>query len=154
MSKVSASVSGTNRSLSRVVVGVDGSEHSLLALRWAAHHAATMRVPLEVVTAWTFPEEPAPLGIEIHVPWQGELIAQAHAKLDELVAACVPEPERSQLVAKVVPGKPAKVLLGEVKENDLLVVGSRGRGAFDTVLFGSVSDQCVRHAPCPVVVVR
>lgn len=154
MSQESAAASETDRTLAKVVVGVDGSEHSLLALRWAAHHAATMRVPLEVVTAWTFPEEPAPLGIEIHVPWQEELMSQARAKLDEIVEACVPEPERSQLKAKVVRGRPAQVLLEEVKENDLLVVGSRGRGAFDTVLFGSVSDQCVRHAPCAVVVVR
>jgi nucleotide-binding universal stress UspA family protein len=138
----------------KVVVGVDGSEHSLLALRWAALQAATMRAPLEVVTAWTFPEEPAPLGIEILVPWQDELMAQARAKLDQIIAEVLSEDERSDVTAKVVRGHPAKVLLNETSKHDLLVVGSRGRGAFEELVFGSVSDHCVRYAPCTVVVVR
>ena len=142
------------RPLNKVVVGVDGSEHSLLALRWAAHQAVTMRAPLEVVTAWTFPEEPAPLGIEIRVPWPEELMAEARAKLDQIIAEVLSESERSQVTAKVVRGHPAKVLLDETAQHDLLVVGSRGRGAFEEWVFGSVSDHCVRHAPCTVVVVR
>ena len=140
--------------LNKVVVGVDGSEHSLLALRWAAHQAVAMNVPLEVVTAWTFPEEPAPLGIEIHVPWQGDLMDQARAKLNQIIAEVVPETERDRVSAKVVPGHPSKVLLEEAGENDLLVVGCRGRSVFDEMIFGSTSDHCARHAACPVVVVR
>ena len=142
------------RPLNKVVVGVDGSEHSLLALRWAAHQAVTMRAPLEVVTAWTFPEEPAPLGIEIRVPWPEELMAEARAKLDQIIAEVLSESERSRVTAKVVRGHPAKVLLDETAQHDLLVVGSRGRGSFEELVFGSVSDHCVRHAPCTVVVVR
>ena len=138
----------------RVVVGVDGSEHSLRALRWAAHQAAMMHVPLEVVTAWTFPEEPAPLGIEIKVPWQEDLLNQARARLTQIIAAVVPEAERDHVTAKVAPGHPSKVLLEETGENDLLVVGCRGRGAFEGLIFGSTSDHCARHAECPVVVVR
>jgi nucleotide-binding universal stress UspA family protein len=138
----------------KVVVGVDGSEHSLHALRWGLRQAMSMNVPLEVVTAWTFPEEPAPLGIEIHVPWQDELMAQARDKLDQIIAQVIPESERDRVTAKVVRGRAVQVLLTGIGEDDLLVIGSRGRGGFQDVLFGSVSDHCVRHAPCTVVVVR
>jgi nucleotide-binding universal stress UspA family protein len=113
-----------------------------------------MHVPLEVVTAWTFPEEPAPLGIEIHVPPQIDLIDRARAKLTQIIAEVVPEAERDHVTAKVVPGHPSKVLLEETSGDDLLVVGSRGRSAFEELIFGSTSDHCARHAPCPVVVVR
>jgi nucleotide-binding universal stress UspA family protein len=142
------------RPLNKVVVGVDGSEYSLLGLRWAARYAVAMQVPLEVVTAWTFPEEPAPLGIEIHVPPQVDLIDQARAKLTQIIAEVVPEAQRDHVTAKVVPGHPSKVLLEETSGNDLLVVGARGRRAFEELIFGSTSDHCARHAPCPVVVVR
>jgi nucleotide-binding universal stress UspA family protein len=113
-----------------------------------------MRVALEVVTAWTFPEEPAPLGIEIHVPWQDELMDEARAKLTQIIVDVVPEDERDRVTAKVVRGHPSKVLLEETGESDLLVVGARGRSAFEEMVFGSTSDHCARHAPCPVVVVR
>ena len=142
------------RALNKVVVGVDGSEHSLLALRWAASQAKAMHVPLEVVTAWTFPEEPAPLGIEIHVPWQERLMEEARAKLTQIIADVLPETDRDHVTAKVVRGHPSKVLLEETRENDLLVIGARGRSAFEEMVFGSTSDHCARHAPCPVVVVR
>jgi nucleotide-binding universal stress UspA family protein len=113
-----------------------------------------MNVPLEVVTAWTFPEEPAPLGIEIHVPWQEDLMDEARAKLTQIVAEVVPKADQDRVMAKVVRGHPSKVLLDETGENDLLVVGSRGRSAFEEMVFGSTSDHCARHAQCPVVVVR
>jgi nucleotide-binding universal stress UspA family protein len=154
MSNEPNAVQNTARPLRKVVVGVDGSEHSLAALRWAVHQAAMMNVPLEVVTAWAFPDEPAPLGVEIHVPWHDQLMEQARTRLEQIVADVVPESERSRVTATVISGRPAQVLLKETNEDDLLVVGSRGRGAVELLFLGSVSDHCVRHAPCPVVVVR
>ena len=111
-------------------------------------------MPLLVVTAWTFPDEPAPLNIDIRVPWQDELMEQARAKLDLIIATHLSEAERSRATAKVIRGRPAEVLLDETTENDLLVIGRCGRGALDKWLFGSVSERCVRHAPCSVMVVR
>jgi nucleotide-binding universal stress UspA family protein len=70
--------------------------------------------------------------------------------LSEAGAAAEPvEIERS-----VVEGPPTAALLGAVTEDDLLVVGSRGRGGFAGLLLGSVSEQVAQHAPCPVVIVR
>jgi nucleotide-binding universal stress UspA family protein len=142
------------RPSSKVVVGVDGSEHSILALRWAANEAAMLNVPLEVITAWTFPDEPAPLGIEIHVPIQEELMAQARAKLNQIIDEVIPDTQCARVIAKVIRGRPDHVLLGETNKDDLLVVGSRGGSPFEELVFGSVSDRCVRHAFCTVVVVR
>lgn len=140
---------------SRVVVGVDGSESSLHALRWAARQATLMGVPLQVVTAWDFPERPAPLGIVAEVPWQDALMDEARSKLDEIVTATLAdEPQPAHVGAEVIRGAPAQVLLDEVREGDLLVVGNRGRRALAEFLLGSVSERCVRHASCPVAVIR
>ena len=54
----------------------------------------------------------------------------------------------------VIEGPPAQVLVDMSVDADLLVIGSRGRGGFSELLLGSVSQQCVHHARCPVTVVR
>jgi nucleotide-binding universal stress UspA family protein len=58
------------------------------------------------------------------------------------------------LQTEVVEGPPALMLLRAAADADLLVVGSRGHGAFAGMLLGSVSEHCVHHANCPVVVIR
>jgi nucleotide-binding universal stress UspA family protein len=136
-----------------VVVGVDGSEPSLRALQWAARQAAYMDAPLDVVTAWTFPEHPAPLGIVADVPWQDELVAEARTRLDALVSEQLTAEQRARAETKVIRGNAADVLLSATSPDDLLVVGTTGRGDFAELLLGSVGERCVRHARCPVVVV-
>ncbi len=153
MTESDAPSSKVNAPGPRVVVGVDGSGSSLRALRWALRQAGWMDLPLEVVTAWCFPEHPAPLGVTPDVPWQEELMAQAQTKLEEIVSEVVPDRQRRVVRAKVVRGPAAQVLLAEAQGADLLVVGSRGRGAVQEFLLGSVSERCVRHAGCPVVVI-
>ena len=89
MSEATPDVGGGTPSR-RIVVGVDGSEPSIRALQWAARQADWSGATLEVLTAWTFPEHPAPLGIVVHVPWPDELIAQARVKLDEVIGDALP----------------------------------------------------------------
>jgi nucleotide-binding universal stress UspA family protein len=55
---------------------------------------------------------------------------------------------------RAIEGQPAGVLLKEAEQADMIVVGSRGHGGFANLLLGSVTQQVVHHAPCPVVVVR
>jgi nucleotide-binding universal stress UspA family protein len=54
----------------------------------------------------------------------------------------------------VEPGDPAAVLVRRSEGADMLVVGSRGHGGFERLLVGSVSEKCVRHATCSVIVIR
>jgi len=137
----------------RVVVGVDGSEPSLRALRWAARDAELTGAVLDVITVWTFPEHAAPLGLVVRVPWPEDVMAQARQALDALIERELPGWDSQRVHAQVIRGSAAAVLLEAARDADLLVVGSRGRGAFADLLLGSVSERCVRQAPCPVVVV-
>jgi len=135
--------------IGRVVAGVDGSEPSLAAARWAAEYASLRGAELRLVTGWHWPAllgaAPAPA-----VDFEGDARAVAAGVADQLRQ----ELPDLDIGSDVVFGPPAEVLVGESKGADLLVVGSRGHGAFSGMLIGSVSLHCVHNAPCPVVVVR
>lgn len=133
-----------------VVVGVDGSEPSNEALRWAARQAELTGSQLRVVMCWELPSmaywAPLPEGLDLEKDAQ---VALHRTVLDVLGAA--PAVKVSEVVCE---GHPAPALLAESADAELLVVGSRGHGAFTGMLIGSVSEHCVTHATCPVVVVR
>ena len=130
-----------------VVVGVDGSDASRAALAWAAEYARRFELPLEAVIAWDFGPYygyPVPdFGDEL-VNWATETIAES---VRTVLGA------DAQIAQHVIRGQSAPVLLKAAKSASLLVVGTRGRGAFAGMLLGSVSQHCVSHAPCPVVVI-
>lgn len=73
--------------------------------------------------------------------------------VDEVLGDIADEPLPPALAVETLPGRPAEVLVGLAREADELVVGHRGRGPFGSVMLGSVSLECVLHAPCPVTVV-
>jgi nucleotide-binding universal stress UspA family protein len=144
----------TDESQSTIVVGVDGSEPSIEALRWAARQAEATRAALHVVTAWTFPNEPTPFDIVPDLPLRPDQLAEVESKLNEAIRRIVPAGASIEVTARVVPGRASAVLIEESRDADLLVVGNRGRSAFAEALLGSVSEHCVRHASCSVVVIR
>jgi nucleotide-binding universal stress UspA family protein len=133
-----------------VVVGVDGSDGSSRALHFAADEARLRDCSLRVVRAWHMP----PLAYQAYIPpnaYDGDM--EAAAAIDEQVEAVLGSCELP--TEKVVcEGPAAGVLLDAAKGAELLVVGSRGHGGFAGLLLGSVSNQVVHHAHCPVVVVR
>jgi nucleotide-binding universal stress UspA family protein len=137
----------------RVVVGVDGSDASYGALHWAIAEAARREAQLDVVNAYGFHQYPSPYGPTAAVD-VGQLETWSKSMLDEMVAGAFGRsgpPASVELISASL--TPAPALLESAKDADLLVVGSRGRGSFRGLLLGSVSQQCVHHAPCPVVVV-
>jgi nucleotide-binding universal stress UspA family protein len=131
-----------------IVVGVDGSEHSRRALRWALDEAKLRGVGCLLIHAWNY-------GLVGASPWPGEaaqtLADDARVLLERDVAfACssgVP------VEARLEYGSAAQVLTNASKGALLLVVGNRGRGGLTGALLGSVSSACVHHACCPVVVI-
>jgi nucleotide-binding universal stress UspA family protein len=138
-----------------VVVGHDGSACSGQALVWAAALAERAGWPLHVVRAWRMATAPKPRTWEPgYVPPMPDY---EEAVLDDLrsdVAAALGTERASAVTCHAVHTPPVRALVEAGKHADLLVVGSRGRGGFAGLLVGSVSDQCVHHAPCPVTVVR
>lgn len=139
--------------MEQVVVGIDGSDASRAALRWAAAEAAHHRVPLVVVEAWEF----SPLLVVTEAPVQlDELRASVVDHLAGVVREELGEPPRDGLEVdqRVLEGAPAASLLELSGPDALVVVGSRGRGGFTGLLLGSVSQQVVSHARGPLAVVH
>lgn len=134
----------------RIVVGVDGSEPSQQALRWAARFAATFGAQLAAVTAWEYP--PSFGWVAIAPDWNP---AQDMRKvLDDTIVAVFGDQPPPGLQLLVREGVAAKVLLDACEGATLLVVGSRGHGGFAGLLLGSVSANVAEHAPCPVFIVH
>jgi nucleotide-binding universal stress UspA family protein len=135
-----------------IVVGVDGSESSKTALRWALHQARLELADVEAVTAWQDPG------------WAGYPPPIARYSFEEAaertVAATIAEvrkeadAEHIQVHTHVLEGNAARVLIDASRGARMLVVGNRGHGGFTEALLGSVSQHCTHHAQCPVVVIR
>jgi nucleotide-binding universal stress UspA family protein len=135
-----------------VVVGVDGSDESKAALRWAAAQAEATGSALRAIMGWH-----SPLGFYgYNVPKQIQDDARADCQkmLDDAVAEVVKAHPGIQATAEVVDATATQALLDAASAAQLLVVGSQGRGKFSGMLLGSVSQHCVSHATCPVVIVR
>jgi nucleotide-binding universal stress UspA family protein len=137
-----------------VVVGVDGSPDSLLAAAYGFEQAAEHGVGVEAVHAWTPPAPPWRSTIRPLAPDADELEqAELHllnAALAGLRTAYPGVPTRTRVVA----GGAAHALVEASRTAQLVVVGSRGMGGFRGLLLGSVSQQLLHHADCPVAVIR
>ncbi|MGC9671218.1 universal stress protein [Planosporangium sp. 12N6] len=139
----------------RIVVGVDGSESSTLALRWAIRQAELTGAAVEAIYAWEIPTY-AGMAPMVETGAEPELLAKAGEQVlaDALAEVAADRQPRATVDTRVVAGHPAFALIQAAEGADLLVVGSRGHGGFMGALLGSVSQYCVHHATCPVVVIR
>ena len=144
-----------------IVVGVDGSEASREALRWAADEARLRSARLVAVHAWSFvPAQPIGDPGMLAVPagdLPGQLDAESEAArlaLDEAVGDALGADPGIDVERKLVEGDAGETLVKEGAGAELLVVGSHGRSGFKAALLGSVSRSVVDRAPCPVVVVK
>jgi nucleotide-binding universal stress UspA family protein len=150
----------SERADDRIVVGVDGSPGGRAALVWALAAAARSGAEVEVVSAvpvdtWTAPHLLDTAGVEaIRSDTEARLRASvAEAMVDPAVES-VAQDGAVPVRITVAPGDPAEALVARAGDAELLVVGSRGRGAVKSALLGSVALHCAAHAPCPVVVVH
>lgn len=141
-------------SWTRVLVGVDGSDGSVRALRWAAAEAEARGAELCAVATYMEPPSSGDLGYKIawvdQTDWRGE----TDAKLQQTLLKALGEDPDVSVQSRVIDGPAAKTLIDLSEQADLLVVGTRGHGGFAGMLLGSVSQHLAAHAHCAVVVVR
>lgn len=137
-----------------IVVGVDGSPGSRKALAWAAAEAAVHGAELVVLNAWEHTLPPpggTPSVPERDDPPTGERTAEELVKeIQDVLGEDPPVVVRPS----VKHGNPAKVLIEQSADADLLVVGTRGHGGFLGLVLGSVSQHVAGYAQCSVIVVR
>jgi nucleotide-binding universal stress UspA family protein len=131
-----------------IVVGVDGSDASIEALRCALRLGDLAGCPVRAIAVW----QPVPFG-SWTTPLSRPAEDAASVLIDAVGSACgdqVPE----WFTATTRQGTAADVLNEESKVADLLIVGTRGRGKVKGLLLGSVSSSCLGNATCPVLVVN
>jgi nucleotide-binding universal stress UspA family protein len=136
-----------------IVVGIDGSEESKQALRWALAEARLRGTSIDAVYAWSIP---------VGVTWApafdeqtlGLMRGAAETTLADTVNEVVNDASDIEIQKHAIEGPPGAMLVAKAEGAELLVVGSRGLGGFKELLLGSVGHQCAQHAPCPVVIVR
>lgn len=133
-----------------VVVGVDGSEESVHALRWAADHVRQVGGILHAVTIW---HQPVQFGYHLTYT-DAELQKQGQGALDSALARVKPDFPSVDIRPKLIRGHVVDEFVKLSEQADLLVVGDKGHGAFTGMLVGSVAVKIVHHAACPVTVVR
>ena len=138
--------------MDRIVVGIDGSEPSRRALRWAVEEARLRGAAVEAVHSWSPPFVGGyPYTATMFEP--AEFERAAAQLLDDVVGSTDAAGLQAPIERRVVEGPAARVLVDASKDAALLVVGSRGRGGFAGLLLGSTSQQVCHHATCPVVVI-
>ena len=142
-----------------VVVGVDGSERADIALRWAGEQARVTRARLHVVHTWErlyiAPDSIAGTLRSIG-PDADEVEALERQVLLDVVDRARADLEGIEVTTELRDGHPSEQLVEAASDAgaQLLVVGTRGLGGFTSMLLGSVAQQSLRHATCPVAVIR
>ena len=146
----------TAASTAPVIVGVDGSSASKVAVDWAARDAALRGAALRLVHVLTppavmaFPEVPMPPG---YLQWQedeGRTLLEAAVKTVEEAT----EGARVKVSTEMIAGPSVPALADLSAGAQMMVVGCRGRGAFARGLLGSISTGLVHHAKCPVAIIH
>jgi nucleotide-binding universal stress UspA family protein len=143
--------------MEKIVVGIDGSEASKNALRWAVDEARLRNARVVALHAWETPIA-SPDATPVQQLDVVTAVTESHDAASQLATEVVEEvvgDDPDQIVTPlVVEGPAAAALIDAARDADLLVVGSRGLGDFGALLLGSVSQECAHHAPCPVLIHR
>ncbi|MGF7234072.1 MAG: universal stress protein [Frankia sp.] len=135
-----------------IVVGIDGSGASLVALAWAAEEAALRGAALRVIHAWALPARA--YGSGYHGPPRHEVEKAGQSVLDHAVSETLGTDPIIAVNSRLIAGRAPHILVEAAAGAALLVVGARGHGGFAGLTMGSTSHECVVHAPGPVAVIR
>ena len=133
----------------QIVAGVDGSDGSTRALRWAVEEARLRDGSVLALFAWEFPMIGVPGAFE-----REQLESQAKALINHHVASLSEQDVRVESV--IANGEPSASLIAACEQAaaDMLVIGARRRNGITSMMIGSIEQQCIAYAPCPVLVVK
>lgn len=137
-------------SKSPIVVGIDGSESSMRALRWGLHQAVLDSTTIDAVTAWQYP---IVYGWALPPSDDYDHRHIAQKLLADVIGEVAGSDRTVEIHDRVVEGHPIRVLLDAARDARLLVLGHGGDAEVSRAL-GSVSRHCTHSCPCTVVVVR
>lgn len=137
-----------------VLVGIDGSNDSRVALRWAAAVTDAIMLRLRALWVWEYPADTVVSVGGIDLPDPEAADAHVAEQLETLLTEELGAEDARRATAKVARGSPARAILRAAETTPkMIVVGSRGLGGFKGLLLGSVGRQLAEHAPCPVTIV-
>jgi nucleotide-binding universal stress UspA family protein len=146
-------MAGSDRSRETVLVGVDGSQPALRAVRWAAAEARRRHAALRVINAFGWlPTDRS--GVVIHAEHSEVMVQAARELVATAVAQALHVAPDVAVTGEVLTEFPIPRLVTESRHAQLVVVGDRGRGGVADMLVGSVAVAVAAHAACPVVVAR
>ncbi|GAB94281.1 nucleotide-binding universal stress UspA family protein [Kineosphaera limosa] len=135
----------------KITVGVDGSTDATEAVAFAMRMAGPGG-DVDLVLAWWLEMIDGMVVTTKDSPAWEQVVQRHHATIERALGNCREEYPNVTVEVHIERGRTEEVLLGAVKDSDLLVVGSRGRGGFAGLLLGSVSQHMLTAAPCPVAV--
>ena len=140
--------------MGRIVVGIDGSRESRQALEWAIEEARIRGDEVQAIHAWQYPLTTGSVEGVVAPALHVDFKAEARALADKVVTEVVGDGEAPVPVIVETPQKPASIaLIAASTGARMVVLGSRGRGGFAGFVLGSVGQECVKHAHCPVVII-
>jgi len=138
--------------ISRIVVGTDGSAAAHLAVEWAARESTTHDAKLDIIHTWSIPLLVDPIGMSMFSFPVEDLSRAAEQVLNDAVSVAKTI-TNTEVSGRIAQGPAANALIEASQSADLVVVGSRGHGGFIGLMLGSVAQQVATHSRCPVVVV-
>lgn len=138
--------------MTRIVVGIDGSESALAALRWAIGEARLRGATIDAIDAWNYPYVVVP-GATVPLHPRADQAVDVEEELETALAAVSGEADGVTINPVVTEGVPAAVLCDAAEGAELLVIGRGRHHALRKLVLGSVGTEVLQHAPCPVVVV-
>ncbi|MUH50712.1 MAG: universal stress protein [Actinobacteria bacterium] len=140
--------------MGKIVVGIDGSEGSAHALKWAVDEAKLRSAALQIVYSWQYPLYVTSEPIYIPPPDKEVIMQSANSTAERMIADAGVAAAGVPYTVETPQGRPGPEMVRLAADAELLVVGSRGAGSVRELLLGSVSNYCAHHATCPVVLVR
>lgn len=134
----------------QIVVGIDGSDASERALRWAASEARVRGGAVQAITAWHW-DGSGTFYVAATTPFDER--SRAKQILDETVALVAADNTDIVIASDLIEDAPGRALSRAAESADVLVLGSHGHSRVRHTVLGSVSEDCIRKAACPVVVI-